>query len=247
MEVDNPDVYEGDYGTTYTGQAAGQVFQMIQQQWFSQNSSQQPDPNKEIKDDILHGNYQDALNKILNNNPWLTNFLSANYFDLIPGTSKNMQDAVNDGGETWNTSTTDRKYVTIMINESVLDAFANNKDEYDYVLQTIFHEEVHGKQDLSLDGFTNHGNKAENEFEAYYYEAHNTSMKLSAYNQSWEYGWFPTNYLLGVYGAATLAGNKPADLIQKHLQEIQYLLTRVSSAAAANIRKKITAQTGINL
>jgi hypothetical protein len=80
--------------------------------------------------------------------------------------------------------------------------------------------------------------RAENEFDAYYYEAHNTSMKLSAFHQNYEYGWNPINALL-----------KPNDpeLITKHLAAIQYLLTRVPAQTGANIKKKVFAQTGINL
>jgi RHS repeat-associated protein len=228
MEVDNSEVSEDANSITFTGAAAIWAFKALQDRYPDQNQN----PQDEAKDKIKQGKYQDALDLIYNSNPLLKNFLSAKYIDLIPGTSKNMQNAAGNVGETQKTG----NYVTTMINESLLNDFANGHTEYDYVIQVIFHEMVHGKQDLSLDGFTDHGNRAENEFEAYYYEARNTNMKLTPFHQNYEYGWNPINELL--------KPNSP-DLINKHFAEIQYLLTRVSPQAAVNIKKKITAQTGV--
>jgi hypothetical protein len=72
-------------------------------------------------------------------------------------------------------------------------------------------------------------------------------MKLSTFNQNTEYGWVPVRYLEGIEKGSDLGGNKPADLIQKHFNEIEYLLTRVPKATAANIRAEVLEKTGVHL
>jgi hypothetical protein len=130
-------------------------------------------------------------------------------------------------------------YATVRINEDLLNSFANGTEDYVFVVQTIFHEFVHVKQILSLDGFKDHGNKAENEFEAYYFESKNECISLDVKRQTWEYGWIPIRYLENSPNAA--------DLINKHKNEIEEMLARVPKNAAENMKKEIKKKTNVSL
>jgi RHS repeat-associated protein len=238
MEVDNPEVVEDANGTTYYGETAKEVFKMLKERYPNQHV----DPVQQAKDLIKQGRYEEALNLIATSDPLLYNFLhntkETRRYDLVPGTDKNMPS--DDYGDTHYTNPLGQKaYGTVIISEALLNSFANGKEDYVFVVQTIFHEFVHVKQILSLDGFIDHGNKAENEFEAYYYESKNECISLDVKRQTWEYGWIPIRYLEN--------GSAPAALINAHKAEIEDMLARIPKNAAENIKKEVREKTKVIL
>jgi len=61
--------------------------------------------------------------------------------------------------------------------------------------------------------------------------------------QNFEYGWKPIRYLENA--SDDRAYN--ASLINKHLKEVNYLLTRVSPQASDNIKSEVYKKTGVKL
>jgi len=242
MQDSNPEVTENSDGTTYTGKAAQEVFEMLKARY-----PRKKDPEKDARVLIKAGKYQEALNVIYEGTPLLSNFLNndkKHLFTLNPGTAKNLENPA-DLGETKLVSDEaySYEYAVSAINENLLDRFASGDAEFGLVVQVIFHEMVHAKQQMGLDGFVNYYNKAENEFEAYYYEARNENVSLRMVTQNFEYGWKPIRYLENA--SDDRAYN--ASLINKHLKEVNYLLTRVSPQASDNIKSEVYKKTGVKL
>lgn len=123
--------------------------------------------------------------------------------------------------------------------------FANGLYEFADVVKAMYHELVHVKQIMEIDGHSKAPIAAEDEFLADY-EAivAMNDKKIPQYqkevNKNYENGWRPIRDYLLVEGK----GN-PA-LIKKYEKEIKFILNNaVTPAAAKNIKNAIKERTGI--
>jgi hypothetical protein len=126
-----------------------------------------------------------------------------------------------------------------------LDRFSNDTKknphpyEFDYLLEIIFHEFVHGKGLLGLDkeNIPSTGNKEMDEYIAYNYTANHAHFNLSSDHADFEFGKAP------IHNLETLGEGVFTD----HLAEVRILLTKVSPGVAAELKKEIHDKFGISL
>ena len=123
-----------------------------------------------------------------------------------------------------------------------LKDFVAGVREFADVVKTIYHEFVHVKQLLNLDGFKNVTPFNEYEFEAEFETIKNKSLPQyqSIPTQNWEHGWVPIRTYL-------LDGSKNnAEVIKKYRKQIEYILNNVVTAkTAVNLKKLIEIRTGV--
>jgi hypothetical protein len=90
-----------------------------------------------------------------------------------------------------------------------------------------------------INATTDYGNRAENEFEAYFREAQNATMTLSDLHRNSEYGFGPIRELEH--------SPRARELLNKHLDEMRILIKQVTPAASAILKKELHVRYQIDL
>lgn len=212
----------------------------------------QQELEKQAKEKILGGHIKDAFWLIYDNTPGLKNFLGNEYFDLTFNIAPKYSKKKNTTGKHKQIDGRKRQEIAFIeiFNQYLID-FANGLYEFADVVKTMYHEFVHVKQILELDGHGKAPTAAEDEFLADYEaivamndKELSSGKKIPQYqndrNKNFENGWKPIREYLLDGGK-----NNPA-LISKYKKEIKYILNNaVTPAAAANIKNEIKARTGI--
>jgi RHS repeat-associated protein len=181
------------------------------------------------------GSYNDALDYLYKNVPFLNQFLDHSYFDLFTSSLNNPN------------TLTDRenKRSFVQIPKSLMEYFAKGIVDLTEMLTIIFHEFVHVKQDNKLDGFFERGVE-EDEFLAYYLSATNKDIPESKKSLVYR-GWRDFAYGKSPIVENLLAASNREDLVNKYRGNILVLLSMISPQMATEIRTTILNSTGIKL
>jgi RHS repeat-associated protein len=244
VDPDGMGVEEVNGGTRYTGADAQILFAQLRLKYTIGSKKDENDDKveKRSKELISTGKFKDAFYHIYENISALNQFLDRRYFDLTFNLSTKYTSKMETTGPHSSLDGSANQIGLIEVFNQYLKDFANGLHEFADVVKTIYHEFVHVKQKLRLDGFSNDKPKNENEFEAEYQTILNKSLPQyqSAATQNREHGWRPIRtYLLD-------GSNNNPEVIKKYQTQIKYILNNVvTPAAAANIKKEIESRTGI--
>lgn len=244
VDPDGMGVEEVNGGTRYTGADAQILFVQLRLKYTIENKKDENngEVEKRSKELIGAGKFRDAFYHIYESISGLNQYLDRKYFDLTFNLSARYSSKMETTGPHNPLNGTADQIGLIEVFNQYLKDFANGLYEFDDVVKTIYHEFVHVKQKLGLDGLSDDKPKYENEFEAEYQTILNKTLPQyqSVANQNNEHGWRPIRtYLLNG------SGNNP-EVIRKYQSQIKYILNNVvTPAAATNIKKEIEDRTGV--
>jgi hypothetical protein len=243
MEGENPDVSEDANSITYKGNTAQEVFKILKEHYDHGNDDQN-DPEAEAKGLIKQGQYDAAVDVIYINNPGLTGYLSHDLFryeDNQTGTPRIFETT---GPFRWQDN--DRVQVLITVYTRNLDRFANDDPHVSYaiVVNALFHEFVHAKQNCKVEGMHSLSSP-ENELEAYYQEAfhRNDLPALSDDEKNLEYGHSSIEFY--ILNRKEYSATVKRAMLSAHRDQVSYLLNQVTDQQSTLLKNEIYDQTGL--